>query len=101
MMTGADSEGSDSGATRQHAARARVPAAANDNLPDTALLAYSSSICRGEDASPTANAADSGSFGAARKLRPTDLFDDLTDADGALRAPIPLCATRGRVRPDK
>jgi hypothetical protein len=36
-----------------------------------------------------------------QNLRPTDIFNDLwEDADG-LRVPVPLCATRRRVRVDK
>jgi hypothetical protein len=100
MAIDAAGEGSGEPAIRYGAASARTEVAANDNRRDAASFTCASSVRRAESADPAIDVAGSGSSGAARKLRPTDLFDDLTDGDGTLRAPIPLCATRGRFRSD-
>jgi len=99
MSTCADGNGSDGIATWQDAANLRMPTAANDNRPGGDAFTFSSSI-GGDDGAGVMNGR-MGSRGAARNLRPTDLFDDLAEGDGGFRAPVPLCATRGRVRPGK
>jgi hypothetical protein len=56
---------------------------------------------RGATAPDAAACAVSTALHGRQNLRPTDIFDDLwEDADG-LRVPVPLCATRRRVRVDK
>jgi hypothetical protein len=99
MATCADGSGSDGIVTSQDAANLRMPTAANDNRPGDEAFTFSSSI--GGDDGAGATSDRSGSRRAARNLRPTDLFNDLAEDDGAFRAPVPLCATRGRVRPGK
>jgi hypothetical protein len=70
---------------------------ANDNSERTSFTNPSS----GGRARRPANPADAPKRkSAARKLRPTDLFDDLAEDADALRAAVPLCATRGKVRID-
>jgi hypothetical protein len=82
---------------RHYAASAGSATAANDNRPGGAVFTFSSSA--GNPGGAGATNDRTVSWGAARKLRPTDLFNDLAEDDGAFRAPVPLCATRGRARP--
>jgi len=72
--------------------------AANDNDSGPAAFTIPSSIGVARSAAGSADAAKRTS--AARKLRPTDLFDDLAEDADTLLGGVPLCATRRRVRPD-
>lgn len=91
MVTCADGSAQSRCRTHYGAAGMEIPGAANDNGADRSSFTFLSST----------DASGSESRGTARNLQPTDLFDDLTEIDGAFRASVPLCVLRASGRQDK